>query len=60
MTDINFTIAKNEIMGILGPSGAGKSSIFKMLTMIMSRTSGNIEILGQNFNDYHESAYNLT
>jgi ABC-type multidrug transport system ATPase subunit len=38
VTDINFTIAKNEIMGILGPSGAGKSSIFKMLTMVMSRS----------------------
>jgi ABC-type multidrug transport system ATPase subunit len=38
VTDINFTIAKNEIMGILGPSGAGKSSIFKMLTMFMSRS----------------------
>ena len=38
-------------MGILGPSGAGKSSIFKMLTMSMSRTSGDIQLLGHSFND---------
>jgi ABC-type multidrug transport system ATPase subunit len=32
-------------MGILGPSGAGKSSIFKMLTMMMKRGSGEIILL---------------
>ena len=51
VTDINFTIATNEVMGILGPSGAGKSSIFKMLTMVMSRTQGKIELLGQDFDN---------
>jgi ABC-type glutathione transport system ATPase component len=38
--DVNFSIFENEVMGILGPSGAGKSSIFKMMTMAMSRSSG--------------------
>jgi ABC-type multidrug transport system ATPase subunit len=60
VTDINFTIAKNEIMGILGPSGAGKSSIFKMLTMIMSRSQGKIELLGHDFDNSKETAEALT
>jgi ABC-type multidrug transport system ATPase subunit len=46
VSEINFKIGKNEIMGILGPSGAGKTSIFKMLTMIMNRTTGKIDMLG--------------
>jgi len=60
VTDINFSIGKNEIMGILGPSGAGKSSIFKMLTMVMSRTQGKIELLGEDFDNAEETADALT
>lgn len=39
---VNFALKENEILGILGPSGAGKSSIFKMVTLAMSRTSGDL------------------
>ena len=47
-------------MGILGPSGAGKSSIFKMITMSMSRTGGKIELLGRDFDDHKGAAEYLT
>lgn len=47
--DVSFTVFENEVMGILGPSGAGKSSIFKMLTMAMSRSGGSIELIGRSF-----------
>jgi ABC-type multidrug transport system ATPase subunit len=60
VTDISFTIGKNEIMGILGPSGAGKSSIFKMLTMFMSRSQGKIKLLGHDFYNSKETAEALT
>jgi ABC-type multidrug transport system ATPase subunit len=59
VTDISFNIFENEIMGILGPSGAGKSSIFKMITMAMSRSSGKIELMGQDF-DHKQSSEILT
>jgi ABC-type multidrug transport system ATPase subunit len=59
VADITFTLEQNEIMGILGPSGAGKSSIFKMVTLAMSRTDGYLELLGHNFSE--KSAHqNLT
>ena len=45
--DINFTVAKNEVLGILGPSGAGKSSIFKIVTLAMNRSAGRVELLKQ-------------
>lgn len=45
VSDINFTVAKNEVLGILGPSGAGKSSIFKIVTLAMNRSAGQVELL---------------
>ena len=38
-------------MGILGPTGAGKSSIFKILSMEVSRSGGKVDILGQSFDE---------
>jgi ABC-2 type transport system ATP-binding protein len=49
--NVNFEVGKNEIMGILGPTGAGKSSIFKILSMAVSRSGGKVEILGQSFDE---------
>jgi branched-chain amino acid transport system ATP-binding protein len=49
VSDVNFNIAENEILGILGPSGAGKSTIFKMITMSIARSAGEIELIGRDF-----------
>ena len=49
VSEVNFSISENEILGILGPSGAGKSTIFKMITMSMARSTGEIELIGRNF-----------
>ncbi|MFT4310526.1 MAG: ABC transporter ATP-binding protein [Candidatus Woesearchaeota archaeon] len=42
---ISFSIQKGDIVGFLGPNGAGKSTTLKMLSGIMSPTSGTIRIL---------------
>ena len=44
--DISFTIKKGEIVGYIGPNGAGKSTTIKMMSGIMTPTSGNITIGG--------------
>jgi ABC-type uncharacterized transport system ATPase subunit len=49
--NISFAIEKNSIMGILGPSGAGKSTVFKILTLMLRRTSGIVKLLGFNMSD---------
>ena len=36
---------------MLGPSGVGKSTLFKILTMMISRGDGTISVLGQNYSD---------
>lgn len=46
--DINFSIGKGEIVGLLGPNGAGKSTTIKMLTGILQKSSGDVEVLGMN------------
>lgn len=46
--DISFNVGKGEILGFIGPNGAGKSTVIKMLTGILTPTSGSCTINGQN------------
>lgn len=44
---INFEIRKGEIFGLLGPNGAGKTTTIKMITGLLSPTSGSVCVMGQ-------------
>ncbi len=46
--DLNFEIPKGEIFGFIGANGAGKSKTIKMLTGILTPTSGTCLINGKN------------
>ncbi len=46
--DISFEVPKGEILGFIGPNGAGKSTVIKMLTGILTPTSGSCTINGKN------------
>lgn len=46
--DLSFEVPKGEIMGFIGPNGAGKSTTIKMLTGILTPTSGICTINGKN------------
>ena len=46
--NITFQIEKGEIVGYLGANGAGKSTTIKMLTGIITPTSGSIQVMGVN------------
>ena len=43
---ISFHVEKGEMLGFIGPNGAGKSTVIKMLTGILTPTSGTCEING--------------
>jgi ABC-2 type transport system ATP-binding protein len=45
--DVSFEIFENEIFGLVGPNGAGKSTILKIVATILSPTSGNVFIWGE-------------
>jgi len=46
--DVSFSINKGEFVGYIGPNGAGKSTTIKLLTGILTPTSGDISVLGYN------------
>lgn len=48
VNDISFEVPKGEILGFIGPNGAGKSTVIKMLTGILTPTSGKCMINGKN------------
>jgi ABC-2 type transport system ATP-binding protein len=46
--NISFNVAEGEIFGFLGPNGAGKTTTIRMLTTLISPTSGEVIINGIN------------
>jgi len=52
--DISFSIKEGEILGLIGPSGAGKSTIFKILTMMEKRDSGEVVLDGISIDGYRK------
>ncbi len=46
--EISFTINKGEIFSLLGPNGAGKTTTISMLNTLISPTSGEIRVAGNN------------
>lgn len=46
--DISFQVSVGEIFAFLGPNGAGKTTTIKMLTTLLTPTSGEIKLNGFN------------
>lgn len=45
---ITFNIDKGEIFGLIGPNGAGKTTALRVLSTLLTVTSGNVQIMGHN------------
>jgi ABC-2 type transport system ATP-binding protein len=46
--DISFSVKEGDFFGFLGPNGAGKSTTIKILTTLLRKTSGSVEVAGFN------------
>lgn len=44
--EINFTVNKGELFGIIGPDGAGKTTLFRILTTLLLADKGNASVDG--------------
>lgn len=47
LKDLSMTIKKGETVGIIGTNGSGKSTILKIITGVLSPTSGNVSVDGR-------------
>ncbi|MFS0865432.1 ABC transporter ATP-binding protein [Fredinandcohnia sp. 179-A 10B2 NHS] len=46
LNGISFTVNQGEVFGLLGPNGAGKTTTMKILTTLLTPTTGSVSILG--------------
>ena len=47
LKDINLTIKKGEVVGLIGVNGSGKSTLLKLMTKIIYPNSGSVETHGK-------------
>ena len=52
---VNLTVERGELFGLLGPNGAGKTTLIKILTTLLSPTSGWARVAGGDVNAEPES-----
>jgi ABC-2 type transport system ATP-binding protein len=45
--DLSFTASAGDVVGILGPNGAGKTTTIRLLTTVLTPTSGEFWVAGQ-------------
>ena len=48
---ISFNIDKGEIFGLIGPNGAGKTTALRIISTLLTITSGSVKVMGHNLKD---------
>lgn len=51
LKNINFSLDKGEVCGLVGKNGAGKSTLLKIIQGLYHANSGEVEIFGQNIKE---------
>ena len=53
---INLTVQQGDFFALLGPNGAGKSSTIGIITSLVNKTSGSVEVFGHDIDQELETA----
>ena len=53
VSDVSFTLAEGEILGLIGPNGAGKTTLFNIVNGVYKLGQGNDHVRGQR---HHQSS----
>ena len=53
--DLDLTVCRGEILGVVGGSGTGKSVLMRSIIGLQSPDSGEVEVLGENMLDRDEA-----
>ncbi|MER2175705.1 MAG: ABC transporter ATP-binding protein, partial [Carnobacterium sp.] len=52
LTDINFSVADNTVMGITGGTGSGKTTLTQLIPRFYDASAGNVNFLGLNVKEW--------
>ena len=53
--DLNLTVQRGEVLGVVGGSGTGKSVLLRAIIGLQQPLAGRIEVLGQAVDDEREA-----
>ena len=59
LDDIDLDVYKGETIAIIGPSGTGKSTIMRVLDGLLPPTSGSVNIMGHEIENFTEDEWNI-
>jgi ABC-2 type transport system ATP-binding protein len=48
LEEVTFNVPEGSLFGLLGPNGSGKTTLFRILTTLLTPSSGTVTIFGRN------------